>query len=315
MGRLGSMLGGGELGGLSSFMPGAGGSSGGLGGLSSFMPGAGGSSGGLGGLSSIMPSAGGSGGGVGGLSGMLPSAGGVGDSSAGGSIEAGGGSRGGCPPLYLIFARGTTEIQGTFGIVGRPLCTGLQQQIPGTQCYDTVYSSDMDYFMSPSQGAQTASGYMASVSSRCASTKFVLGGYSKGAMVVHLIKQANNVVGAVTFGDPYKMQAVPTTRNWKLFCNLGDPVCENGMNVMSHLSYAGEVGTAVSFLVQAYRSSTGGSSSGSSNSGASASDAAGAGGASSGLGGLGGLSNLGLKKRVSKSSSDRSHHHQRSRRH
>ncbi|GAC94317.1 cutinase [Pseudozyma hubeiensis SY62] len=161
---------------------------------------------------------------------------------------------GGCPPLQLIFARGTTEIQGTLGIVGRPLCTGLQQQVPGTQCYDVVYSSDTDYFVAPSQGAAAATSEMNSISSRCPSTKFVLGGYSKGAMVVHLIKQANNVVGAVTFGDPYKMMPVPTTPNWKLFCHMGDPVCENGMNVMAHLTYSMEdINAAVSFLVQAYR--------------------------------------------------------------
>lgn len=153
-----------------------------------------------------------------------------------GGPSATGGSSGPCPPLELIFARGTTEIQGTFGIVGRPLCKGLQAKIPGTQCYDTQYSSDAEYLISPRTGAATASKYLASIAARCPSTKFVLGGYSKGGMVVHSIK-GQNIVGAVTFGDPYKLLKLSTTPNFKTFCHVGDPVCLNGVNVFAHVTY------------------------------------------------------------------------------
>ncbi|CBQ71415.1 conserved hypothetical protein [Sporisorium reilianum SRZ2] len=254
-------------------------------------------------------------GGMGGMSGLGSMfGGGGGGGSAGGDAGGGGGGSAasspstgssGCPPLYLIFARGTGELQGTFGIVGRPLCNGLQQQVSGTQCYDVVYTSDAEYMMSPGQGAQTASAYMASITSRCPSTKFVLGGYSKGAMVVHSIK-GQNIVGAVTFGDPLKMQAVPSTRNWKCFCAMGDPVCENGFNVMAHVTYGmQDVGQGVQFLSQAYRSSCGGGggaaeagagagagSTAAGGAGAGADAGGGAGSAAGGLGSLGGMGGL-----------------------
>ncbi|CDS02120.1 hypothetical protein [Sporisorium scitamineum] len=229
--------------------------------------------------------------GMGGMGGM-PGMGGMG--GGGGGIP----GLGGCPPLYLIFARGTGELQGTLGIVGRPLCNGLKQQISGTECYDVVYNSDAEYMISPGQGGQTASAYMASIASRCPSTKFALGGYSKGAMVVHSIK-GQNVVGAVTFGDPLKMQGVPSTKNWKCFCAMGDPVCENGFNVMAHVTYGmQDVGSAVQFLVQAYRSCGGGGggaagAAGGSTGGGGGATAAGAAGSGANAGGGAGSAGLG----------------------
>lgn len=242
--------------------------------------------------------------GMGGMSGMggIPGLGGGGGGDASSGISSA--SSSGCPPLYLIFARGTTELQGTFGIVGRPLCSGLQQQVPGTQCYDTVYSSDAEYMVSPTTGANTASQYMAGISSRCPNTKIVLGGYSKGAMVVHRI-QGKNIVGAVTFGDPLKAQAVPTTQNWKTFCHMGDPICVNGFNMMAHLTYnSQDVPTAVQFLVAAYKSSCGGAGGGGgaaastpaagastpgSDAGGSSAGGLGGGGLGGGMLGLGGM--------------------------
>ena len=254
--------------------------------------------GGLGGIPSL--------GGMGGLGSMMGGGGSGGSSSPSfsPSSSSSSSSSGGCPPLYLIFARGTTEMQGTFGIVGKPLCNGLQQAVPGTQCYDTVYTSSAEYMVSPGVGANTASQYMASISSRCPSTKFVLGGYSKGAMVVHKI-QGRNVVGAVTFGDPLKTQPVPTTKNWKMYCQVGDPVCMNGFNMMAHLTYNMQnVPEAVQFLVQAYRQcgstseSTSGNTSGSTSEITSGSTSGSTSGGMNGLGsmlggGPGGMGGLG----------------------
>lgn len=177
----------------------------------------------------------------------------------GGGDSGGAGASGGCPALQLVFARGTTEMQGTLGVVGKPLCTGLQAQVPNTACYDVVYSSNAEYMMTVAAGGQTADGFIRSLKTRCPDTKVVLGGYSKGAMVCHRVgANSGNVVGAVTFGDPLKMQPMPSTSAWKMFCAIGDPVCENGFNMMAHLTYGQNIGTAVSFLVNAYKSSGGG---------------------------------------------------------
>lgn len=91
---------------------------------------------------------------------------------------------------------------------------------------------------------------------QCPDTKVVLGGYSQGSMVVHNAANslsADQVAGAVLFGDPFKMQAVGKLPKDKVkeFCALGDPVCENGANVMAHLSYGANAKEAAQFLLQA----------------------------------------------------------------
>lgn len=92
--------------------------------------------------------------------------------------------------------------------------------------------------------------------SQCPDTKVVLGGYSQGAMVVHVAAsqlQQNQVAAAVLFGDPLKLESVGSLPESKVkeFCAQGDPVCENGGNIMAHLSYGSKAQTAAQFLVQA----------------------------------------------------------------
>lgn len=89
---------------------------------------------------------------------------------------------------------------------------------------------------------------------QCPDTKVVLGGYSQGAMVVHKAASSlsgGQVVGAVTFGDPFKDQNPDGIQQFKTFCASGDPVCLNGGNVMAHLSYGDDASTAAKFLVNA----------------------------------------------------------------
>jgi cutinase len=75
-------------------------------------------------------------------------------------------------------------------------------------------------------------------------------------MVVHNAMSSlasGNVAGVVVFGDPFKSQAVSNIASAKVkeFCATGDPVCENGMNVMAHLSYGSDATEAATFLVNA----------------------------------------------------------------
>lgn len=92
--------------------------------------------------------------------------------------------------------------------------------------------------------------------SQCPNTKVVVGGYSQGSMVVHNAAKslsAGQISGAVLFGDPFKAQAVAHLSNDKRkeFCAVGDPVCENGFNVMAHITYGSDAKTAAQFLVKA----------------------------------------------------------------
>ena len=64
---------------------------------------------------------------------------------------------------------------------------------------------------------------------------------------------SGDVAGAVLFGDPFKAQSVSNiaAANVKEFCATGDPVCENGFNVMAHLTYGSDASAAATFLVKA----------------------------------------------------------------
>jgi predicted esterase len=97
--------------------------------------------------------------------------------------------------------------------------------------------------------------YVTQVLQQCPN-KVVLGGYSEGAMVVHNAANslsADQVAAAVLFSDLFKMfgEGKLSASSVKEFCALGDPVCENGFNVLAHVSYGADAKTAVQFLVQA----------------------------------------------------------------
>lgn len=91
---------------------------------------------------------------------------------------------------------------------------------------------------------------------QCPNTEVVLGGYSQGSMVVHNAANrltATKVAGAVLFGDPFKAETVGKLSSSKVkeFCASGDPVCENGVDVLAHLSYGSDAKEAAQFLIQA----------------------------------------------------------------
>jgi hypothetical protein len=105
-------------------------------------------------------------------------------------------------------------------------------------------------------GGPTMAKYVTQALRQCPDTKVVLGGYSESAMVVHNAANslsAGQITAAVLFGDPFKMSAIGklSASNVKEFCALGDPVCENGFNVLPYVSYGADARTAAQFLVQA----------------------------------------------------------------
>ncbi|KAJ5548490.1 cutinase-domain-containing protein [Penicillium frequentans] len=168
-----------------------------------------------------------------------------------------------CEPLTLIFARGTDETGNMGTIVGPPLATKLQSltdskvTIQGVN-YDASVAGDAT--MGEDGGSDMAT-LVKTALSNCPNTKVVLGGYSEGAMVVHNAASsltADQVAAAVLFGDPLKAESVGklSTSDVKEFCATGDPVCENGENVMAHLSYGSDATEAAEFLIKAAGIST-----------------------------------------------------------
>ncbi|RDH32135.1 cutinase-domain-containing protein [Aspergillus welwitschiae] len=165
---------------------------------------------------------------------------------------------GSCKKVTFIFARGTTEIGNMGTVVGPEVAselatlTGNQVTVQGVN-----YPADWEGNVSlGSSGGPTMASYVKEALQQCPNTKVVLGGYSQGSMVVHYAANqlsADQLSGAVLFGDPLKMEGVGKLSSSKVkeFCASGDPVCENGMNVMAHLTYGSDAKEAAQFLVQA----------------------------------------------------------------
>lgn len=112
-------------------------------------------------------------------------------------------ARDSCGPLEVVFARGTTELQG-LGIVGTPLVSDLQKQVSGCTSYAVVYPADEDFVGGPTQGASDAESHIKTRAAACPNMKFVLAGYSQGAMVMHDVKLSADleakVVAIAVFG-------------------------------------------------------------------------------------------------------------------
>ncbi|RAH59499.1 cutinase-domain-containing protein [Aspergillus piperis CBS 112811] len=165
---------------------------------------------------------------------------------------------GSCKKLTFIFARGTTEI-GNMGTVVGPEVASELASLTGNQVtvQGVNYPADWEGNVSlGSSGGPTMASYVKEALQQCPNTKVVLGGYSQGSMVVHYAANqlsADQLSGAVLFGDPLKMEGVGKLSSSKVkeFCASGDPVCENGVNVMAHLTYGSDAKEAAQFLVQA----------------------------------------------------------------
>ncbi|KAG7399650.1 hypothetical protein PHYBOEH_008293 [Phytophthora boehmeriae] len=165
-----------------------------------------------------------------------------------------------CTDVHIVFARGSGEMAG-LGICGTPLVSGIKSNLAGM----SVSSYAVNYLASMSQtsagpGATDMTKHVVSVAQECPNTVFILGGYSQGASVTDISIGIKTTLGTgqtipdslsarikaiVTFGNPLKLmgqtiKSASTTYGSKAieFCNLGDPVCGNGFNVMAHLTYA-----------------------------------------------------------------------------
>ncbi|KAF8732463.1 Cutinase, partial [Rhizoctonia solani] len=184
-----------------------------------------------------------------------------------------------CSPLQLVFAAGTGE-KG-LGLAGEPLSEALGAAIPGTTTYALPYDTSVEYDTTLVAAANSVQQYFASQSAACPDQKFVFGGYSKGAMVVHRTSLPDpiksKVVALVMFGDPYlKYQTTEFENAWPIvnpkvnlqpgnttisganvasFCNSGDIICDLvGNAVEPHLAYGtdGSATKAASFVKGVY---------------------------------------------------------------
>ncbi|KAG8697563.1 hypothetical protein FRC09_007775 [Ceratobasidium sp. 395] len=161
-----------------------------------------------------------------------------------------------CSDLQLVFLPGTTE-SGP-GIVGGPLEEDLTSTIPGPEYAATV-----------AEGARKTEQYIADQAARCPNQRFILSGYSKGAMVVHRMNLnavlKSKIFTIAVFGDPDRKSGGPLSwpintpsvnksprdgstpaQNIVSFCNSGDEFCDPmGSTLQPHLQYGKDGSTAI----------------------------------------------------------------------
>ena len=180
---------------------------------------------------------------------------------------------GGCSDVHVVFARGSGELPG-LGIVGGPLVAAVKAKLRGQNVtsYAVDYAADVAQ-LSAGAGATDTTNHVTQVAQRCPETQFVLGGYSQGASVMDIALGVPNFLGAgkalptalrervtavVLFGNPLALTGGKVEKNaiWgaraKEFCNLGDPVCGAGANVMAHITYGldGSTDRAADFVAE-----------------------------------------------------------------
>lgn len=213
--------------------------------------------------------------GTSGLSGLLSglTGGSSSGSSALGGISLGGSTSNGldeaCKAATLIFARGTTEMGNMGSVVGPGFGNALKEQLGQDKVaiQGVDYAADAGGIATEVTGGAGTQAMVADVQKaiqKCPDTQIILSGYSQGAMLVHntmsklSADQAKSIKAAVTFGDPFKTQALKNLPegSFRTFCASGDAVCGGGStsgssssaSTSGHLGYGSDAGTAAQFV-------------------------------------------------------------------
>ena len=115
-----------------------------------------------------------------------------------------------CPPIEVVFARGTDEPPG-LGRVGSAFVDSLRSQVGGRSVgtYAVNYPATFD-FLAAANGANDASAHIQYMVANCPNTRLVLGGYSQGAAVIDVI--AAVPFPAIGFNQPMPPTSPTTSR-------------------------------------------------------------------------------------------------------
>ncbi|EAU88250.1 cutinase [Coprinopsis cinerea okayama7 len=165
-----------------------------------------------------------------------------------------------CRDVYVFFARGTGEI-GTLGtVVGPSFSAAVSLAVRGSVDFEGIdYPALVTGYLAGGDrgGARTMADKVASTASRCPNAKIFISGYSQGAQVTHLaarqLSAANQarVTGVVTFGDPYRDDALPggLDSRRKTYCNFGDLICDGLPTILApHLTYGSDASDAARWV-------------------------------------------------------------------
>ncbi|MBC7301325.1 MAG: cutinase family protein [Nocardia sp.] len=162
----------------------------------------------------------------------------------------------GCATLDIVIARGTVEPGYLGAAIGDPLYAVLSAQLPvDTSAHRVEYPADLLVATSISDGTRAMAGHLIDRAAACPDQRFVLVGYSQGAVVTHGVlgsaaipggwslphELSSRIVAVLLFGDPLRLVGgtVPPlyTDRTANYCAAGDPVCAGGVFPAAHGSY------------------------------------------------------------------------------
>lgn len=161
-----------------------------------------------------------------------------------------------CATLDVVIARGTVEPGYLGAAIGDPLYAVLSAQLPvDTTAHRVEYPADLLVPTSMIDGTRAMTGHLIHQAAACPDQRFVLVGYSQGAVVTHGVlgsaplpgawvlppELSSRVVAVLLFGDPLRLiggtvapMYADRTAN---YCAAGDPVCAGGVFPAAHGSY------------------------------------------------------------------------------
>lgn len=186
----------------------------------------------------------------------------------------------------VVTARGTTESQ-TDPVGSRVWKAGVMKAIPDATVYEAVYPASFATVATtgPKVAARDMLNHIKSRAKSCPSTRFILFGYSQGAMaIVTLLNEAElpekPIVAIVLYGNPYWTTAVTSSSmnggtaksgrgtfggqqtvpvkfqaRTKDYCNANDLFCTGGRSMAVHLSYpiSPQAKMSIDFAISQYR--------------------------------------------------------------
>ena len=181
-----------------------------------------------------------------------------------------------CTDIHVVFARGSGEAPG-LGITGTPFVSAVQANAAGrsVSSYAVNYAAALDQ-SSAGAGATDMTNHVVQYAADCPNARIVLGGYSQGASVTDIsigiptllgvgrtipTNLSSRISAVVVFGNPLRLSgqnintASPTYGGRALDdCNIGDPVCAAGVNILAHLTYGTDGSAAAGGAFAAQRS-------------------------------------------------------------
>ncbi|WP_228806677.1 cutinase family protein [Nocardia cyriacigeorgica] len=179
----------------------------------------------------------------------------------------------GCAAAELVVARGTHEPGYLGAVVGDPLYAAVTETVPvSVGAYPVRYPADLLDPGSVGQGTTDLVGHLVDRSAQCPGQRYIVTGYSQGALVVHGalgtgvmalmpgIRQlppalAPRIAAVLLFGDPLRLNAWSVTDIYaartRSYCAPGDPICELGaMNPDAHVGYRDTIAAAADFATR-----------------------------------------------------------------